>query len=186
LPKVFEQGRRPWIDPDVAEPDQIQEVVLCCPTGALEFERLDGSSDESPPDEGLVRIAADGPLYLHGDIEIVDGEGTVLERGVRRALCRCGASATKPFCDNTHETIGFSDAGHVTGTPPSSDASGSKMTVTLAKNGPLLVGGAVVLEDANGDVQFRGVKAAFCRCGASKTKPFCDGSHVGEGFESDP
>jgi CDGSH-type Zn-finger protein len=49
-----------------------------------------------------------GPYLVRGDFEIIDVAGQVI--GVRRrtiALCRCGASQTKPFCDGTHKVIGF-------------------------------------------------------------------------------
>ena len=50
----------------------------------------------------------DGPYLVRGEFELTDQEGRVIER--RRgtvALCRCGASQTKPFCDGTHKAIGF-------------------------------------------------------------------------------
>jgi CDGSH-type Zn-finger protein len=49
-----------------------------------------------------------GPLLLRGDFEIVapDGE-TVAPRRKTVALCRCGLSAIKPFCDGTHKATGF-------------------------------------------------------------------------------
>jgi CDGSH-type Zn-finger protein len=40
-------------------------------------------------------------------VRVVDAEGNVLYEGERAALCRCGGSANKPFCDGTHEKIGF-------------------------------------------------------------------------------
>ena len=50
----------------------------------------------------------DGPILVRGDAQIVDEAGHPVER--RRAtvaLCRCGASAIKPYCDGTHKAIGF-------------------------------------------------------------------------------
>lgn len=51
----------------------------------------------------------DGPLLIRGDVELVtvDGEPIGGQRPTT-ALCRCGASATKPFCDGSHKAIGFS------------------------------------------------------------------------------
>jgi release factor glutamine methyltransferase len=50
----------------------------------------------------------DGPYLVRGDFELVDQDGDVIaaRRGTV-ALCRCGGSRTKPFCDGTHKTIGF-------------------------------------------------------------------------------
>ena len=49
-----------------------------------------------------------GPYLIRGEFELTDQDGQPIEtlRGTI-ALCRCGASRTKPFCDGTHKTIGF-------------------------------------------------------------------------------
>lgn len=44
-----------------------------------------------------------GPLIVRGDVELVDGEGKRLETKQQFALCRCGLSKKKPFCDGTHK-----------------------------------------------------------------------------------
>ena len=50
----------------------------------------------------------DGPLLVRGDVDIVAPDGTVLPRRRRTiALCRCGLSALKPFCDGSHKAAGF-------------------------------------------------------------------------------
>jgi CDGSH-type Zn-finger protein len=50
----------------------------------------------------------DGPYLVRGEFELTDQEGRLIEtRRGTIALCRCGASRTKPFCDGTHKAIGF-------------------------------------------------------------------------------
>ena len=49
----------------------------------------------------------DGPLGVSGNLEIVSGTGRTVNRVTKTALCRCGHSANKPFCDGTHTKIGF-------------------------------------------------------------------------------
>jgi CDGSH-type Zn-finger protein len=50
----------------------------------------------------------DGPLLVRGDVDIIGPDGTVLPRRRRTiALCRCGMSALKPFCDGSHKAAGF-------------------------------------------------------------------------------
>jgi CDGSH-type Zn-finger protein len=50
----------------------------------------------------------DGPYLVRGAFEVTDSEGRVIEtRRKTVALCRCGGSQTKPFCDGTHKVIGF-------------------------------------------------------------------------------
>jgi CDGSH-type Zn-finger protein len=60
--------------------------------------------------DGSVTITAypDGPLLVRGEARIVDAEGNPIERRRRTvALCRCGLSSIKPFCDGTHKAAGF-------------------------------------------------------------------------------
>jgi CDGSH-type Zn-finger protein/uncharacterized Fe-S cluster protein YjdI len=57
--------------------------------------------------EVAVTCAVDGPLLVNGNLEIVTGTGRTINRCVKAALCRCGGSANKPYCDGTHKTNGF-------------------------------------------------------------------------------
>jgi len=61
-----------------------------------------------------------GPLRVEGDFEIVDPQGNRFGLGGRTALslCRCGHSANKPFCDGTHNKIGFQDQVQARELPP--------------------------------------------------------------------
>ena len=52
----------------------------------------------------------DGPLWVTGDVPIGTADGAIAPARNRITLCRCGASATKPFCDGTHVEIGFESA----------------------------------------------------------------------------
>ena len=106
LHQVFNIRRRPWVNVEAASPDQIAEVIQRCPTGALRFERLDGGPQETAPEETIIEAQPDGPLYVHGRVRVVDQDGATREL-TRAALCRCGASLNKPFCDNTHRKVGF-------------------------------------------------------------------------------
>jgi CDGSH-type Zn-finger protein len=57
--------------------------------------------------------------------------------------------------------------------------------ITPLKDGPNEVAGANIVKDEAGNVTQEGEKAYLCRCGYSKNKPFCDGSHKREGWTSD-
>jgi uncharacterized Fe-S cluster protein YjdI/CDGSH-type Zn-finger protein len=109
LPEVFDAAARPWIHVEAAEADRIAETVATCPTGALHFRRLDGGAQEEADasDETRVQPRTDGPLFLRGRIRIEDSDGNLIREDTRVALCRCGGSSNKPFCDGTHRTIGF-------------------------------------------------------------------------------
>ncbi|MEO5928795.1 MAG: CDGSH iron-sulfur domain-containing protein [Candidatus Kapaibacterium sp.] len=106
-PDVFNPEARPWIQPEHAAADRIAEVVMTCPTGALHFERLDGGAPEPVPEENTIMVAADGPLFVRGAIEVIGEDGQVLLKDTRVALCRCGGSGNKPFCDGSHKKNGF-------------------------------------------------------------------------------
>jgi CDGSH-type Zn-finger protein len=49
----------------------------------------------------------DGPLQLEGEIEFVNQNGETIATKTKSYLCRCGASANKPFCDGQHKKIDF-------------------------------------------------------------------------------
>ena len=200
-----------------------------------------------------------GPYYLLNDMtpqaipNLVDAEGEPCATVIGVALCRCGGSSNKPFCDGTHGTIGFVDeketdgssdirksysgqqitihdnrgicshAGFCTdnlksvfklGEEPWIDPDGATTQeiidtikqcpsgalsysidkveyrdqdrppmVTVTKNGPYTITGGVELLDQNTGDGASSEHYALCRCGASKNKPFCDGSHWQIGFE---
>jgi len=59
------------------------------------------------------------------------------------------------------------------------------LSLTASANGPLLAQGAFVLRAAVGQGQYEGTNAELCRCGASRNKPFCDGTHERIAFRSE-
>lgn len=60
--------------------------------------------------EVSIEVRKNGPLIVTGAVEIKDSDGHNYPVEPRMALCRCGASTTKPFCDGTHSKIGFQAA----------------------------------------------------------------------------
>ena len=59
-----------------------------------------------------ISIRPNGPYLVEGDVEVLDANGNKVDTTGRPkiALCRCGASSQKPFCDGTHSKIGFQAA----------------------------------------------------------------------------
>lgn len=106
LPAVFDPRRRPWVDVDAGSADDIAAVIERCPSGALHYRRRDGSRQEVGP-ATTIQPQLDGPLFVRGDIVVADDQGRVIRHDTRLALCRCGQSANKPFCDGSHERVGF-------------------------------------------------------------------------------
>lgn len=182
-PGVFERDRRPWILPDEGPADLIARAVVRCPTGALHFERRDGGEPEAESDRNRARVAPDGPLYIEGRLLLLLPDGS-RRRESRAALCRCGASQNKPFCDNSHQQVGFADGGEL-GAPmlvPAVGDESSQLEVSTIPNGPIRVMGPLQIEGATVGEPQNGVKGSLCRCGASRNKPYCDGSHGAIGF----
>ena len=113
LPAVFDSGRRPWIEPSAASADEIAKVIARCPSGALHFKRQDGGSSETPELPTTIVPTPGGPYYVRGLIQLKSADGSSVFEDIRMALCRCGQSHNKPFCDNSHFYAGFDDAGAI-------------------------------------------------------------------------
>lgn len=185
LPLAFDTSRRPWIDPDQATPEELLDVVRRCPTGALHLRLSDGTDPEALPSAARVTVAADGPLYAHGDVSVLSAEGEEVLRDTRVALCRCGLSSNKPLCDNSH-LDGFADPGRITPTDRDLAGEGDRgpsVVVRARPDGPLVVSGPLtVVGDGGEEIELS--RAVLCRCGLSAKKPFCDGSHKAAGFQA--
>ncbi len=186
LPSVFDPERRPWVAPANATADEVAAAVIACPSGALQHRRKDGGPQERTPATNEVWIEPNGPLYLRGALEIQTPDGVTAH--TRVALCRCGASHNKPFCDNSHRDIGFEHSGgFVSGENESTkeDVSGH-LVVEPQPNGPLLLEGTFRLVSGDREQSVvRREQTWCCRCGHSQNKPFCDSSHRKVGFEAE-
>jgi len=182
---LFIGGRQPWCQPDLVSDDEVIDVVLRCPTGALTVDYADGSRVETAESENTVHVAYNGPLFVRGDLTIEGAPDAAPGLKYRAALCRCGKSANKPFCDNSHEKAGFQDYGAVGETGDADAPRGGQLSIKPVKNGPLLLNGNLKIVGSSGRQAWHGSKTALCRCGASNNKPFCDGQHKKVGFESD-
>ncbi len=114
-PGVFDTGRRPWVDLDGEPAERVTAAVEQCPTGALHARRLNQATPPAVPQaagtievgDAVVEPRRNGPLFLRGRVRIVDRDGAVLREDTRVALCRCGVSENKPFCDGSHLRIEF-------------------------------------------------------------------------------
>jgi CDGSH-type Zn-finger protein len=57
--------------------------------------------------EPVIKVRESGPYRISGTFVLTDADGNVYPVDGVVALCRCGGSETKPFCDGTHKTNGF-------------------------------------------------------------------------------
>ncbi len=78
-------------------------------TGAdLEQVNAEQANAEQDPAASSIVVCPDGPLIVRGEFELVTPSGGAVPRDRKTvALCRCGASAIKPYCDGTHKLIKF-------------------------------------------------------------------------------
>jgi len=201
-----------------------------------------------------ISLAENGPLLVNGLETFKTSRGERIETRKTIALCRCGASKNKPFCDGSHSGIGFNDAkladrvpdrldryegqaitirdnrgqcshaGFCTsGLPavwrasePWIDPNGADQAaivrtirqcpssalayehdgvpvtsfhdrpeIQITRDGPYAVRGGIALKDVEFGDGVGTEHYALCRCGASRNKPFCDGSHWYAGFHDD-
>ena len=130
-----------------------------------------------------IKVRNNGPLLCTGAIEVFDANGNLLEEGDDIALCRCGASRNKPFCDGSHRDSGFSDAGCLSDVASDDLEGGGSLQINVRNNAMLVAKGPMTILNADGSPAATRNKAALCRCGHSGNKPFCDGSHKAHGFE---
>ncbi|HBH22429.1 MAG TPA: hypothetical protein DDY13_03300 [Cytophagales bacterium] len=102
LPNVFKPKERPWIQMDGADPQTITDQVMQCPSGALSMKE---NQEENNGSALSIQVMEGGPLLVKGEVTIQTGSGKMQKKNP--ALCRCGASSNKPFCDGAHTKIGF-------------------------------------------------------------------------------
>ena len=170
-----------WIHPDAATPDDVVALARNCPSGAIVARRLDGGPEEAPPLVNTVRVLENGPYALRGTLSINGAPA-----GFRATLCRCGQSQRKPYCDGSHAAAGFAASGEPASRQSTSLAvRNGGVEVTPRPNGPLKITGPVELIAGTGHTLDRGQTFFLCRCGQSKNKPYCDGSHTATGFTAD-
>jgi CDGSH-type Zn-finger protein/uncharacterized Fe-S cluster protein YjdI len=180
-PGVFKANvQGPWLDPDATSVEGMVTVAHLCPSGAIRYTRKDGGAEEAAPPVNLVQLRENGPLGLRAEL-VLDGKAA----GFRATLCRCGASQNKPFCDGSHTSIAFTATGEPA-TRPSEPlaARGGVLDIRPQKNGPLVVRGNLELCAGTGRTIDRVTSARLCRCGGSANKPYCDGTHATNGFQS--
>ena len=180
LPAVFDTGRVPWVRPDAAPAGEVAAAVMRCPSGALHFERRDGGAPEVEPAANTITVGPNGPLYVRGAIELVTPDGDLLLEETRAAFCRCGASDNKPFCDNSHLEIGFAEGGALSENRVRVETeidTGGRLRVFASPKGSLKFRGDFELTGAGHETTYAGNRVSLCRCGATKSPPFCDHSH---------
>lgn len=121
LRKVFDPTKRPWINMQGATTQEIIKIVEQCPTDALTWKwnrNLTSAEKEELNSEPIgeevvptpvteITIIENGPALIKGKFRMSKTSGEQIKTAGQIALCRCGSSHNKPFCDGTHQTSGF-------------------------------------------------------------------------------
>ncbi|MBK6542737.1 MAG: (4Fe-4S)-binding protein [Flavobacteriales bacterium] len=107
LPEVFKPGTRPWITPQGISTQRIIGQVAQCPSGALSIRNDAGTERATLGGTIAVEVTHKGPLLVKGTVDIRHTDGRLERKDTQCALCRCGHSANKPYCDGAHRRTGF-------------------------------------------------------------------------------
>lgn len=108
LPEVFDPKAKPWVNVTGAEAERIMEQIDKCPSGALSYTKNNSALPNTDKEKNVkIQITAGGPLLVEGVCIIVDKDGKEETKDGKFALCRCGQSRNKPFCDGSHRTVEF-------------------------------------------------------------------------------
>ena len=110
LPQVFDLEKRPWINANGADKEEIIATIEKCPSGALTYSLVDGPHAINCP-ENSIKITKNGPYECSGQILLKDDNNTAdeLDAKERYCLCRCGKSKNKPLCDGQHRYFPFEE-----------------------------------------------------------------------------
>ena len=170
LPSVFNLETKPWVNLNNCDLKDVIQTVNNCPSGALNY-------IETVDEIVSAQLIKNGPVNLRGKINIQHGFHESGKKFNRLSLCRCGLSKNKPFCDARHIKK-FSDSGKLDHRPASKTMqdAGEAINIICIEDGPLMCQGNVKFI-AHDNEELTVIDPAICRCGASKRKPFCDGSH---------
>ena len=172
-----------WIHPDAAQRRDGDAYRTLLPVGGdpggaerwLGHIRQAAAGEHGPGPEN-------GPLAFEAELSL-RGEAQTTPRAT---LCRCGQSKNKPFCDGAHTAASFT----ATGEPAAKEFTALEvrngpLDMLPLPNGPLQVSGNLEVVSGTGRTVNKVTKTFLCRCGESKNKPYCDGSHKAAGFIAD-
>lgn len=109
LPRVFAPREKPWIKPEQTTSMELMKQIDLCPSGALSYINHQQAIKSNTMETNSIKIqvTAGGPLLVNGTCTIVDKDGNGTIKEGMTALCRCGHSSNKPYCDGAHRTNNF-------------------------------------------------------------------------------
>ena len=175
-----------WIHPDAQPVAELVRIAQNCPSGAITVVRQSAGTPAAADSNGhpivnTLRVRENGPLAVEAEL-LVGGQK---QTNPRATLCRCGQSQNKPFCDGSHVAAAFVATGEpATVTFAALAVRNGPLDVQPLPDGPLRVVGNLEVVSGTGRTCNKMSETYLCRCGHSKNKPYCDGSHKAAGFEA--
>jgi len=134
-----------------------------------------------------IMVRPDGPLICKSDnaITLQSAAEEIILKDNEFALCRCGLSKQKPFCDGSHkkEAIRLEQNFVDKRSEDIKELTGD-LIITVKDNAMYSIVGPVTIFSRDGESKTTRTKAALCRCGHSENKPFCDMKHKTCGFST--
>jgi len=117
LPEVFNSKKKPWINVHASDSKEIMRIVDTCPSRALTYLKSIKFVTSKPravakkkSKFARIQITKNGPVLVTGNFIVRDTKKKKIKiEGEVVALCRCGSSRKKPFCDGSHLRIGFTE-----------------------------------------------------------------------------
>jgi uncharacterized Fe-S cluster protein YjdI len=109
LPAVFNPKIKPWIKPENSTTIELMKLIDKCPTQALSYTLNEQTTktEITEMNQVTIQVTINGPLLVDGKFTLIDKDGKETLREGTSALCRCGASKNKPFCDGEHNSVNF-------------------------------------------------------------------------------
>ncbi len=108
---AFDPNRKPWVEPQQTSLAKLRAVVAACPSGALRLAVGEGpvSHSNPSPEHIQIRTEKNGPYYVE-NVALTSAFTGAEASTQKYALCRCGLSNLKPFCDGSHRDAGWEDS----------------------------------------------------------------------------
>ena len=117
LPAVFNSKKKPWINVHASNSKDIMKAIDTCPSRALTYLKSTKFITSKPRATqkmkskfARVQILQNGPALITGNFIVRDAQKKKIQiENEVVAICRCGGSKKKPFCDGSHQSVGFTD-----------------------------------------------------------------------------
>ncbi|VAV83545.1 hypothetical protein MNBD_BACTEROID02-69 [hydrothermal vent metagenome] len=107
LPNVYNPNAKPWITINNATTDALKSQIDACPSGALTYKLNNVEKSIKMEATTKIDVLENGPLLVHGTMEVTNSNGEKEIKEKTTAFCRCGVSQNKPYCDGAHKKAEF-------------------------------------------------------------------------------